>query len=614
LGLLGMSKPHYIKPNKTTAFPQRLLFIDTETTESFQGEHPVHVMRIAWSCYIRFRGQDINNRFEKWVYHTDREKFCEYIETLTYDKSPLWIIASNTAFDLAATGFIGYFTRKKWKLSFYTEKHRNFILSIKNKTRSIRAIAIQNYLPTSIKKLGKLIGKEKLDVDVFTEDTDLLCIYCFRDVEILLEGYLYFLRFVKEYDLGGMAYTLAGQAMKGYRHRFMPEKILIHASEEVGALERSGYFGGRCECFTVGEMPIQKYIKLDVNSMYPYVMSKFEYPARIRGFIQPHNLDMLKKCIKWHCSTSRVLINTDEPIYPRYIDDKCCFPVGTFWATLNTRALKYAFAHNHVKDIAGGVYYDKAFLFKEFINEFWKVRKKAIDEGNEVLKGFIKLLLNSLYGKWAEQHPILIDKKYHKDDTFYVENWYNEKTKEYGQTLIMFHEERTYTGKRDTGRTFTSIAAHVTEDARMYLWGVIKRAGLNRMYYCDTDSIVVSEKTYNERLQGITGLELGQWKVEDTTEHLVLHTLKDYEFGDKIVLKGIPRDNRDAKAGIYYTMQSMSLKTLAAKQILDGAVLQTVPKKLTREYTKGIVTQGGLIKPFRLSETIDADQFPLSAW
>ncbi len=57
------------------------------------------------------------------------------------------------------------------------------------------------------------------------------------------------------------------------------KKMLVHMKPEVIKLEIDSYRGGRNECFFIGEAHGEFY-KLDVNSMYPYVMATHYYPIK----------------------------------------------------------------------------------------------------------------------------------------------------------------------------------------------------------------------------------------------------------------------------------------------------------------------------------------------
>ena len=607
-------KGFYLKDIKKTAFPCRFLFIDTETLKYREYNIDLHRMRFAITCYLRVGKTPDIIRYITWKSFYEQEDVCSYIDRIAYGKSPLWIVTSNPKFDIGAIGLIKYFTEWKWKLEFIGEKGLTFILLLKRKNRSIKIVALQNYYTTSIERIGKWLDLPKLDVDVFTDDMTELIKYCRRDTEILKIGFIKYMQFVYQYDLGNFALTKAGQAFIAYRHRFMNRKILIHKRKSITLLEKSSYHGGRVECFYIGLQPKQDYIQVDINSMYPYVMQKYCYPYHIAGHVEKGNIRHLETLLHHKCVTARILIDTDEPVYAKTIDNKCCFPTGTFWVTLNTRALQYAVKHNHVKDIECGVYYLKNKIFKDYIEYFWNLRLEAQSKNDVILEQLIKYMLNSLYGKWAQYIPDIKERYKEKRNLFEIDHWYNEATKQYGIRRTMFHMTEILIGRKDARNTFVGISAHITEDARIELWNLIKECEIKNVYYCDTDSLIVSRETYNKVLKRYEGKELGQLKIEKESNFLRIYTLKDYVFGDKVVLKGIGRGKEMISEDTYTKLTGYGLSTLLKYKIIDAAILTPVEKVLKREYTKGKVTKEGVVHPFVLAQIEDSESFQLDAF
>lgn len=607
MDLLKRNYGHYLKHVKKTRFPHRFLFIDTETLIYDELNTDVHRMRLGITCYVRIGKTPYKIEQESWNFFSTQKQICSYIEQISYDKNPLWILASNPKFDLGAIGFIKYFTEYGWQLQFIGEKGMVFILVIKNNTRKIKVVAIQNYFPTSIKRLGEWLGIPKLDIDVFTDDMNELMIYCFRDVEILMECFIKYMQYVYDNDMGGFAMTRSSQAFMCFQHRFMIHKILIHKRKIVSKLERQSYHGGRVECFKIGKQLEQDYIQVDVNSMYSYVMRNNFYPTYLEGHIQSHNLKQLETLLGYKCVIARVLLDTNEPVYAHNIDKKCCFPIGIFWETLNTRALQYALSHNHVKDVSFGYYYRRGMIFKRYIDYFWTQREQAKKNNNYVMNQFIRIFLNAFYGKWAQQIPVLIDKEYEASNKFEIEHWYNEVTKEFSITKTLFHETQIFSGKQDSRNTYCGISAHITEDARMHLWSLIQECGIDNVYYCDTDCLIVTRKTFERCLMKHYGTGLGQLKIEKESNQLRIYTLKDYEFGNKIVRKGVGGSRKKIDKDTFEVLTSYSFNTLMELNLQDGAVLTTVIKTLQRNYTKGIISLTGEVHPFVLNEPDDSE-------
>ncbi len=593
---------HYLNKRVSKTFPHRFLFIDTETSKPDNDIIQEHRMRLGISCYVKIGTNPNVIIQESWSFNNDQESICKYIDSLAYDKNPLWIVASNPKFDIGAMAFSKYFCQWGYELDFIAESGMVFILVIKKGKQKIKFVAIQNYLTTSIAKIGELLGKQKLHIDLFTPDLDLLCIYCFRDVEILMEGFLIYLRYVFNNDMGSFGYTKSAQAMNAYRYKFMSHFILIHKNAKATAIERKAYHGGRVEAFRIGKQKKQMYYQLDVNSMYSYIMRDNRFPYKLLGKLEKGNINQLRVLLKLRCICATVKIKTDKPVYPKRIDGKCCFPIGTFETSLTTPSLLYALEHDHIVELIDGYYYQAGKLFTEYVNYFWAQRMIYQKEKNKVLEEMVKLFQNSFYGKWGQMVPEEIDCKDVKEDKFDLLHEFYEKTGQYKIVRTLFHKQHTMLGKKEGKDSFVGIAAHVTDYVRMYLWRLIQEAGIKNVYYMDTDSLVIAQDTYDRVKGSWEGKELGKLKVEKQSTDFTIHGLKDYKLGDKVRRKGINKGSVIDSNNKVQVLTSYSLSKMMTLQKSDCAILAKVTKTIKREYTKGVITFDNRILPFELDE------------
>lgn len=594
---------HYIRKNYTSALPYRLLFFDTETLLDGDESEGLQKFRIGAACHVKNTSKNFTDYQEKWYELYSLRNVYEMFDSLAYEDSVLHVYGSNLSFDISACLLVDYFTKSGWELKAFREKGLTFILIIKQGKKKIKFMSMQNFIPTSIKKIGKLIGIEKQEIEYDTNDVPKLMAYCRNDVLILKEAILSWYRFVLEHDMGGHAITLPSQAFRAFRHRFMKEKLLVHCRDELSEYERYSYHGGRCEAFRIGKQPKQDYVQLDVNSMYPFVMSNNEYPSCLIGFIERDNMIQLHQKLKNHCVLALVYIQTDKPVYLKVIDNRACFPVGSYWSILSTRELKYGFKHGLIKKVYSGAYYKKRFLFKEYMKYFYDMRKEYTENKNNVYRNITKLFMNSLYGKFGEKYDHEVSNEFTESNDMRVEQWYNAETDTMGTELVMLHRTIQTAGQDEGQNSIVSIASHVTADARMLLWKFIESVGMENVYYMDTDSLITTKEQSEKHLSKFIGDNIGQLKVEMESDEMELTAPKNYRFGTKRVLKGVQRIATVDGKEEYHSLHSLGLKTLARRNITDGAVLRPVTLTLTEKYTKGTVNVDGSVSPFVLSET-----------
>ena len=341
---------HPIRANHATTYPSRILVFDTETKPTVGDILTTHHFHIAWSRFMDCR-KDGTIRRDVWKLFHDKHSLCEYIRDRATSKSSLHLYAHNAFFDLQVIGFFDTFNRWGWKLDFVYDKGLTFLLVIRKGESSIKAISTTNFFDYSLKALGENIGLPKLDVDFGAVSESDLTKYCHRDVEIASESLLQYIAFNRVHDTGKFAMTKASQSFSCYRHRFMAKKIFIHGVPFVQELERSAYFGGRTEAYRLGKITGGPFVFYDVNSMYPYVMQANKYPCLLMEYEETPNYDRFLKHLNLGCVIAEVLIDTEEPVYAKRINNRMCFPIGRFITHLCTGGLRYAVEHHHLTKV-----------------------------------------------------------------------------------------------------------------------------------------------------------------------------------------------------------------------------------------------------------------------
>ena len=165
-------------------------------------------------------------------------------------------------------------------MKFFHSSGCTNIISVTGKSGSIVFLNSMKWFVESLAKTGERIGIPKMNIDFETCTDDYLSIYCKRDVEIELENFKLFIKFLEINSVSRLCYTRGSTAMAAYLFRHYQKRIWIHNNKEAIDLERDSYRGGRCECFYLGELKDENYYILDVNSLYPFVMREDAYPVK----------------------------------------------------------------------------------------------------------------------------------------------------------------------------------------------------------------------------------------------------------------------------------------------------------------------------------------------
>lgn len=582
---------------KARTQPKYMLFFDTETKHITQIDKQIHTLRLGWSCFVR-RDPKTQVISRKWLMFTQAEEFIDELERRAYSKTRLFVFGHNIFFDLQVCKVFSILPKKGWQLSFHYDKGLTYILTIYKEDKTIIFLSTTNYYDYSLKMLGKDVGLEKLEVDFDDVGDDELSIYCKRDVEITVEAMLRYIEFVESHQLGSFCYTKAGQAFTAFRTKYMQHEIWLHDNKEVIELERKAYMGGRTEAFYIGRMPEQEYVLLDINSMYPYIMANYRVPTDFIELRSDADPFYINEILCKYCVVAELEVDYDEPCFATHYNNKICFPVGKRIINVCTEGFKHAYNNGYIKKVKKVAIYRAATIFDCYVRELFSLRQEYKKAGLTTWETLCKKLLNSLYGKFAQklqQETKIEDTSeidYFRKEIYYLNKHYTETQTKLFNTIVVKGEETE--GKN----SFVAISAHITEIGRLMLWNIINQVGRDRVYYCDTDSVIIRKEDLPLVKHKIDNNELGALKVEKTFTELEIRGLKDYLIDGKQKIKGVPKNARQITENRYEYWQFAGQATHLREQIAEYYIVKKIQKTLNRVYDKGFVEQNGYIKPF----------------
>lgn len=362
-------------------------------------------------------------------------------------------------------------------------------------------------LPGKLDDISVSILGSKLGGKIGDFQSDNLLDYCERDCRILYMSVKSF--FNRLYDEGYVPrLSLASIAFSSWK-KTTEWKQNRHYIEQ----ERECYAGGYVELFIPGEH--ENYTIYDVNSMYPYIMSETKIPFG-------PNLKIHKSSAKKYIENADYggffsgIIEVPKmlcsPVWKR--DKKLYMGYGKIYGHYTLDELRYFQEIGcNIIDIENIVVYDRYdYLFSDFIKELWQ--KRIIAQNNDDSFGSLlyKLIMNSLYGKFAERE----EKEY-----YYVgEDMFQE-----GDVIIRITDDGKIVGQGTEHVKLENvqpiISAYVTANARIMLHRLIMQHP-KEIIYCDTDSL----HTYAEYP---VSKNLGDLKIEAQVEKGLYLAPKMYE-------------------------------------------------------------------------------------
>lgn len=590
----------YMKAVKGYKQPTNFIFFDTEThmNEDSNGVF-TFPLKLGVMTYVQIDKDGVIKRRKQEVFYSIDE-FMDSLESILRPKSKYYVFAHNVGFDVRVLDLVQQFHDRDYQTRPPIINERVFIWDVRKFNTKIVFLDTANLGVQSVRQLGKDLGFDKLDVDFDTVSTDDLITYCIRDVDILEKFVLDYIKFLRDNDMGSFRSTLAGQSLYAYRKRFMNNPPFIHTHEETLELERLGYHGGRVECFHIGKLPDKPYYYCDINSMYPFAMSGDCLPKRLKGYDKDVPVRYMGVRLKRSYVIADVTITTKVPIYPIIQDNKLIFPIGTFRTVLHHKELERAYNDGSIDVVHKCAVYERGILFDDYVNFLYGRKKQYTIEGNRSYRLMTKLFLNSLYGKFGQQQPYRDLVGETNEDVVWRLPVVDMENNRHYQEICWFGEIYREYKEGETPLSIPSIAGAITANARYLLWSYIEIAGIDNVYYCDTDSIITNDVGYEHLQPYLNDYDLGMLKVEDKGTRLEIFGNKDYIFEDSIKVKGVPKSAKEIALGTWEYLQFQGFTTW----LNDGAVGSPTGRTLTKarksRYNKGVVGATGNVQPFRL--------------
>jgi hypothetical protein len=474
-----------------------------------------------------------------------------------------------------------------------------------------------NLFPTSVKKIGEIIGLPKLDIDDeytkagtthYIKITDKMIKYCIRDCEIVYKALLNLFEFI-----GGLKITIASSAMHLFRSQFLDEPIYYNPELQHHFFE--SYFGGRTEVFRMGECKAKVY---DINSLYPDTMKKeiFPNPANLI-YKENISLELFDSLLLKYEGCAKVLIDHKDTylgFIPIKKDNKLIFPTGIFWATINFPELRFALETEtiNILSVSWACYsVGEKSIFEKYVDVLYNLKNTAI---NEIMIVIYKLLLNSLYGKFGmkkkyktkyyEYIPYDLLEKYDNEHKIYIIKLFNtERTDCY----IQVEDEKL----ENSYNSIPSYASYVTSYSRIKLLKGLISTQFNNLVYCDTDSLFIEDDSNIKELITV-GNEIGEYKLEKKFIHEI-RGLKNYvyEKDGKIIegIKGVPSKAVKIEEGVedgvkfarYEIEKYVKTKQAIRNELVTGDNYM-MNKKIFFKSDKRTVLPDGNTKTLKLKE------------
>lgn len=376
-------------------------------------------------------------------------------------------------------------------------------------------------------KTFKLPGKTDLPLETHEDDRNWE-VYNEQDCRALWSVLGRFHVMVEEQLGGEVGITTPATAMKTWRRKYLTHKI--PRGEDAHEFVFSTYCGGRVEVFQKEASGLSYY---DINSSYPAVMRE-PMPCDTPVWWHGEPPDVFTREGSEYVGFVEADVELDEYIPPLPVkrDSKLLFPTGRISGRWDWSEL--SLVRSSIRRWGKSVWFKSKPLLKSMVEDLYPYRDKSRQGYDEGLAYVVKILLNSLYGKFG-QSPLR-----RKVIPWDVELPKGAKPVDGTPDSPVWYVDEEVTAPY----IMPQIAAHVTALARIKLYHHMVAAGSD-LAYCDTDSIITAGELETSTALGELKNEFPGVTFQGTFLAPKLYMLRGSDASVKVVAKGIRERTED---------------------------------------------------------------------
>lgn len=591
--------------------------LDTESgaaREHAIGQTLAHRLKVGVARSWRMEGGR-PTRSDELVFRSPDELWS-WLSRLCSARRSVRVWAHNCGFDATLCDVWSRIERKEYALDWCVLEDPPTILHGRFNSGKLIWLDSLNWWRCPLAELARTFGLVKGELPPADASEGEWIDYCRNDVAILETAVQQLIAAVGELDLGNLAYTAPGQALRHFRHRGWGKELVLHGHLHALTLEREAYYGGQFECFYRGEVqpfglrdardrqrqyayghlpdvgPISVF---DRSSAYPATMLNEKYPAALGDYVETMSIDGLTTALRSAFCIASVQLQTDQVTFPKRRPKDVIYPIGKYWTVLSHPELEYALSLDLVKAVGRvAFYYAKPLLAK--YADFWiKQRELWAGERGPAWGELAKLFGNALHGKLGQRAYQWIELP--GEDPPYPWGYYWTTDTDDGRLVKRRavagfpQEEQVYqtplpeevAGKDETAEevrkrigegkhSAPAVAGAVTAYNRQWMREARDQAGKRCVYHQAGDALIVNEDGA-ERLR-LAGLvresQVGFFKAKGQAESATFWGLNDYELDGKATIAGLPPSADWIERGLWSVRKFDRIDSLIVNGHVNG--------------------------------------------
>jgi hypothetical protein len=536
-----------------------MVALDTESRSYRSGEVETQEWRVG--CSIRWRTDLVSrDHAEARVFDTPRDLW-QWVSDYCRQGTRTVVWAHNLSHDVRISQALTLLPAFGFELEWSNLDQSVSSMTWRSDHGTLVMADTYTWVPLPLGTMAPLVNLTKFDMPGGNHDDELWATYCMRDAQIVYRVVSELVTYIRENHLGNWQPTGAGMAYATWRHKYMPDKILVHDDSAALDAERMAMYTGRAEAWKHGKYSGPVWTEIDMRNAYVTIGAECELPRKLHmrvGKLQRKQYNHFASTYRCLC---RCRVRTDVPVLPYREGTKTLWPVGTFdgwyWDTEIDCALRYG-ADIEIRE---AYLYVKAPVLKNWAEWILGIIQDRNSDVPPIVRTWLKHCSRALIGRlalrtksweyWAE-NPEGITGITHITDL--ATNTTRRLMHVGDQTLI----------ETDVGESENSvpmITGWIMSECRVRLWEAMNAAGLANLAHVDTDSILANAAGLAALQRSAGAAWASHWAAKGSWATIDVRAPRHYYRGHERVIAGIPRAAAQAADGSFTGERWASMAT-----------------------------------------------------
>lgn len=503
-----MIPAHLIRENKGSRMPRHFVYLDTEARIDTVGAVEHQSWRLGVTCYDgwdRHRGVP---REPVWMRWADTESLWAYVSGLAEPRSRLIVCAHNLGYDLRISKALYLLPAEGWSLERFSLTARNVMVTWRRGDKaSLVMMDSFTYLPMSLARIGKLVGVRKPDLPDQSSNEG-WWERCEGDVQILRDAMRQIWAMIEDGNLGNWQRTGAGMAWANWRHRHYTHKVLVHQDQGAKDAETEATYTARCEAWRWGKFRGQPFTEWDYPLAYPRVALDTSLPVALVGHLDRVPDRCLSRATSAYRYLIRATVSTSAPTLPRRDETGFIWPVGTFTGWWWDHELGYALEQGATAVPLEAFMYRGKPALSAWARWVIEVAEGGGDEWTPCQRAAVKHWGRALIGRFAVRYAPWDYFGEGLDGAISAMTMHDHDTGQ-ASTLLLLGDKSYIAGDKEYGSdSVPAINSAILSEARIRLYEAMYVAGLENVYYVDTDCLITDQGGSDNLTAYLSGHEL----------------------------------------------------------------------------------------------------------